>query len=329
MKKEIFFAILAGGLLGLVIAYGAWRANIALRPKVTPHPNSSSEVSPTPSPTLGDFKVVLVKPDSQAVIAQTPTLLSGVTRPNTYVVVSGESGDNILNASASGAFTSNVDLQGGINQILVSAFDTDGSEADSNVLVVYSSQFTLPQGSTATTSGNPVLDNVQAKLKEASASPQAYIGIVTDISNSSIQIKTANGDIQQISGNANTAYINTTNNNVKTIKQTDVAIGDFIVAMGVKDGNNVLMASRVLVTDPITAITRRAFYGVVTDDTQVLKITIKNNKSGESTTVVPDTGISVTGAESSFGKISKNEKVIAVGEFKNGTLTARTILVLK
>ncbi len=56
---------------------------------------------------------------------------------------------------------------------------------------------------------------------------------------------------------------------------------------------------------------------------------MKNPKTGEIITVTPGTGVTISGIEKSFGKITNNEKVIAVGEFKDGVMTARTIEVLK
>ena len=45
---------------------------------------------------------------------------------------------------------------------------------------------------------------------------------------------------------------NQTGTNNKVVKLTDIAIGDFIVAMGYVNQNSVLSAQRILVTDPTT-----------------------------------------------------------------------------
>ncbi len=309
MRKEIFFAIIAGGGLGLLIAFGIWRANVMLKPKDNGSTATSTKMPSATSFESGDLKIVIASPFNMAVLTQTEAVISGITKPKAYVVASGENSDNITNASDSGAFSSNVELTGGANQIQLDAYDANGNQAHTNLTLVYSGQFVSPSAT-------------------AAASARAYIGTVTDISNGVIQIKTDKGDIQQISGTADASYVDTRNDTTKTIKSTDVAIGDYLVAMGIKDGNNILTSSRILVTDALKPPTRTSFIGVVTDDKGINKFVAKNIKTNESITVTPATGIVVNG-ETSFGKISNDEKFIAVGELKDGTFAARTILVLK
>jgi hypothetical protein len=315
MKKEIFFAIIAGGAFGLIIAFGAWKLNSSLKLKKSAtaiSTNTNGEPAPVPTENTSGFKVVLVKPKALSVFNDTPTAISGITKPNSYVVISGEDGNTIVNADQTGNFTGNANLVGGPNQLIVSAFDKDGNEADTNLLVVYSSQYQNPNAS----------DSAQIKV------PQAYIGTVTDISNSIIQIKDETGNIEQIRGADNADYIDTRNSVTKTIKSTDIAIGDYLIALGVKNTDSILNSSRILVTDPITKPTRRAFFGTVTDDSGYNKFVMKNDKSGETVTITPGTGLQITGHDT-FGQIVNGDKLIAVGEFKDGTITARTIEVVK
>ncbi len=312
MRKEILLAIIAGGGFGLLIAFGVWRLNTNMHPKDSNPSSTNSTQSPTPSPTSqtihpGEFKIVLLKPDNLSVHTDSTVTVAGATKQNVFVVVSAETADDISNSSDSGSISSSVELDGGINQIEVSAFDTDGNETNANLLLIYSSQYSGATGATSI----------------------AYIGTVTDITDSVIQIKNASGDIQQIKTADNANFIDTRSNTNKQIKQTDLAIGDYLVAMGVKGTNNILTSSRILVTDPFAKTIRRAFYGVVNDDSGINKFTMKNVKTGEIITVTPATGIIISGVETSFGKIKNDEKVIAVGEFKDGTMTARTIEVLR
>ncbi len=309
MKKEIFFAIIAGSAFGLLIASGVWYANSFLKPKNNNSTISQKRQTPIPSQEE-NFKIVVATPSNMSILTETPAVISGITKPKAYVVISNTDSDNITNASDSGSFNSNIDLTGGINQVQLNAFDSGGNQTHTNVLLIYSSQFTLPQ---ATTPGKGI----------------AYIGTVTDISNSVIQIKTDNGNIQQISEDENTAFIDGRNDTTKQIKATDVAIGDYLVGMGIKDGNNILNASRILITDAPKPVTLTAIFGLVTDDKGINKFVAKNIKTGETMTFTPATRITVSGSETKFGNISNNEKFIAAGFLKDGIFAARTILVVK
>lgn len=303
MSKEVFFAVLAGGALGLVIAYGAWRTNAALQKKDNSAISVSSSSTPSSSPTE-NFQIALAKPLDMSVITTGTTTVSGITRAKSTVVISGEDSDDISTASDSGTFSRDIDLTAGSNQLKVFAFDNDGNEVNAKATVVYSSQFQTPQGI-------------------------FYMGTVTDINNSTIQIKNTSSDIQQITASKDgVTYVKTTGNNVKEVKSTDLAIGDFIIGMGTKDGNNVLVATRILISDPVKPTTRKAFFGVVTDNSTVGKITVKNNKSGESITVTPSDSIQITGVNR-FSQLKTDTKIIAIGELKDGNIEARTIQVVK
>jgi hypothetical protein len=301
MRKEIFFAILAGGAFGLLIAYGAWKLNSSIKPQ------NKEMVTLSPSPaaanvlSTGDFKILITKPNEKQVLTQTPVTITGATIPSTYVVVSGIDNDEIVDSGAAGGFEAKLDTEGGVNQILISAFKDTGEEVDANLNLIYSSQFSL--------------DNSQ------SIEPESYIGTVTDITDSIIQIKNDKGDIQQITSSEDADYIKLTDNTSKTITQADVAIGDFLVAMGYKGNNNILDSSRILVTDKIEKITRKAFMGIAKLTNKANTITLKNPKTNEE--------IAITEGDADFSDIKDGDKVIAVGEFSDNSIEARTVRILK
>ncbi|CAN5321556.1 hypothetical protein BH10PAT1_BH10PAT1_6640 [soil metagenome] len=310
MRKEVFFAIVAGGAFGLLIAFAAWKLNSSAKPKLDTETLQTS-ASPTPiaNTSTGDFKIILSKPNSMAVFTDTPSEISGVTDPKSWVVVSGIDGDTIVKASDSGSFSANIDLEGGANQINVTAFNSNWNEADANLLLIFSSQF--------------------QKDETSSTEPISYLGTITDITDSIIQIKNSDGDIQQISAGKDAVFIDTRSNASKVIKSTDVAIGDYLIAMGYKGNNNILNSSRIIISDAITKPTRKIIYGTVTDDSGYNKFEMKNDKTKETVTITPATGIAVNGDEVSFGNIKNNEKVIVIGEEKDGNISARTIQVMK
>lgn len=137
MRKEILFAILAGVTFGLIIAFGVWRANVALRPNGTkttaPEDNSRT--------AQGDFRITIAKPQDYQVITTSLSVLTGITRPDVWVVISAEDEDYVAKTNESGEFEIEVDLVGGVNEIIITAFDTDGAEIQEKLTLIYSSEF--------------------------------------------------------------------------------------------------------------------------------------------------------------------------------------------
>lgn len=336
MRKELILAIVAGSFLGLVIAFGIWRANIALSPR------SGAESSPTPvASSPSDFKITLAKPKNNQVIIETPTIISGVTKQDSYVVVSAEDSDYVTKTDTSAQFEVEAELNGGPNQIKVVAFDSLGGSTQTNLLLVYSSEFgkdesTTTQTPDATVSADAVRQKVQDKLNQVESNPIATLGTITDITDNTVQIKTQGGEIQLVSlDKQNTTFIKTKGGVIKEIKFADLAIGDFIVAMGTKNGNGILHAKRILIADPLKETKREAIFGQVWETDKSTQMTLKNPKDGKTFNIEPDDQIKITdlanttGPATRFSHIDKGDTIIAVGTSDKDIFTARTIILIK
>jgi hypothetical protein len=136
MRKEILFAILAGLVFGLIIAFGVWRANVALRPG----DGASTEETPTPAPV--SFGITIADPQNLQVITESPVTLSGITKPGAQVAISAEEEDYVTTADTDGEFEVDIELTGGVNEIIITAFDENGSGTEEKLVLVYSTEFT-------------------------------------------------------------------------------------------------------------------------------------------------------------------------------------------
>lgn len=141
MRKEIFFAIFAGGILGLIIAFGVWKANLALKPSSAPQAQEQPDQKDTTSTTPLEFGLTIASPENEDVITKNPVLITGATKPNSYVNVSSEDEDLTLKSEQDGSFEAEVDLIGGINDIVVTVFDESGKKIEENLTLVYSTEF--------------------------------------------------------------------------------------------------------------------------------------------------------------------------------------------
>ena len=345
MRKEILFAIAAGAIFGLVIAFGIWRVNTSDKSTAV------SDVKEGQEEVLGiedSVGITIAKPEQNQVLTTNAVLVTGITKPSTWVVLTTEEEDYFLQSDEKGEFEKEVDLIGGINEILAFSFDENGNSENDSLLVIYSSEF-IENGKTdeeekeedadneATDSSDTVREKVKEEVNKAQMVARAYMGTITDISENTIQItkfvidkeKDNSGEIQQISFGEETSFVDTKEES-EEISVSDVAIGDFVVAMGYKNGNNVLEASRILITETIEPSGRTAFVSTVTEvDTNSLTVTI--NPDGDEVTIKPMKSIIVTAnidnalTEIDFDEIEEAEEIIVVGYKDKDTAEARTI----
>ncbi len=335
MRKEIVWVVTISIVLGLIVAFGFYRINSSVTKNVgTPQPSLSLK------PGNPELKITLDKPENNDVITQNSVAVSGITKPLAWITISGEEDDYIIQADDSGIFTQDVDLIPGINQIKLMAFDSLGNENAGKVLVIYSSSFvpaavTTPKPEENVTSSSEIRLKVAQKVEAALNRPKAFIGTVTDITDSTIQIKTGEIQIEQISIESdNIAVIKTTGKTNKIVKLIDIAIGDFIAAMGYINSNSVLNAQRILITDPTIEPKINAAFGKVTD-TSKKNITVTGLKDSQAVSVAPSKNTSLLSYSSGktsavkLASIGDGDTVIYVSDNSQATPTVRAIFVIQ
>lgn len=162
---------------------------------------------------------------------------------------------------------------------------------------------------------------VQQKVEEVLNKPKARLGTITDITELTIQMKTLEGEIQQVSFTTEETTFVKVNEKSETIDYSEVAIGDFIIAMGYFNGNNVLEAERILVASEISSPKRFVAFGEI-ESIEGKKIKI--NTGEELELVFPARW---SGPE--IGEIEKGLKVAVVAQASDDELPSiRTIQIL-
>jgi hypothetical protein len=138
MRKEVLFALVAGAVFGLVIAFGAIRANTAIKPATIEE--ELAQTKEEPETFSQDFGLILKTPQDNDVITTSDYNVSGLTGPGNLVAISTEDNDYILTSDQEGNFEQKIKLKGGINNILVSSMNENKAN-EISVTVVYSSEF--------------------------------------------------------------------------------------------------------------------------------------------------------------------------------------------
>lgn len=139
MRKEVLFAIIIGFGLGLVITFGIWTANKALKQTAPKNQQEGIEkneaISPTPTQGLPLF---INFPENNSISNKEKVPVTGKTTPGAVVVVLFQEGETILEADNEGNFSTEISLSGGSNEIKVSSFDKEGNETSQTLSVIYS-----------------------------------------------------------------------------------------------------------------------------------------------------------------------------------------------
>ena len=257
MRKEVWFAIIGGIVLGLIIGFGVYRINFAFKK------DNPDQTSPTPTPNT-QAGLTIAKPDYDDVITSLPQPISGITSKDSWVIISGNLTDYLVKPDKKGVFEKEIDLSGGVNQIVISSIDQNKNILSQDLRLIYSTQIATPKPAgqeTSTESG--IREAVIKKVEDALNSPKAYLGTVTDIAEKTIQLKTDAGTIEQISAKDENLTVIKQMPSAKEVKFTDIAIGDYIVAMGYRNGNHVLDTKRILITQPSSFPKIKIITGIV------------------------------------------------------------------
>jgi len=163
-----------------------------------------------------------------------------------------------------------------------------------------------------------VRKKVQEKVIKAKTRAFAEMGTITDISETTFQVEADAGEIKQISiADEDIVFVKLTKTS-KTITLEDVAIGDFIIAMGFNNGNNVLEAKRILVTTVSDEQNRVTIQGKISSiEGKTVKLKTHDKEVELS---LPKTW---TGPEVS--ELEEGNILIAIGNLENNILEIRTI----
>jgi hypothetical protein len=139
MRREVYFALAAGALIGLIIAFGAIRANSTIKPNGVEEEIATTKQVQT-DPVYQEFGLDVTFPQEFDVLTTSTVDVEGVTGPDNLIAISSPKDDYVLVADSKGLFKQTVNLEGGVNKIIVTSFSENDVD-ESSITVVYSSEF--------------------------------------------------------------------------------------------------------------------------------------------------------------------------------------------
>jgi hypothetical protein len=140
MSKEIVLAIIAGIGVGVIFAFVIWKANSTVQPQTEQTENISIS-SPTPGFFEESNSLLITTPEENSIITTKSTMVVGMTTPNTLITISTLQYDYLTYSDAARGFEKEIELKPGINRILASTLDEEGTTRESTLTFVMSEEF--------------------------------------------------------------------------------------------------------------------------------------------------------------------------------------------
>jgi len=140
MKKEIFFAVLLGLTLGLIVTYGVYRATQANTQNQIEDITQTQDDDPTSQINTTIANLIINTPKDETVVDTKTIQVAGNTSTNAFVIIYVNEIPYITTADQAGAFSVSVELSENSNIIGVHSLTEDGEETVLEVTVTYISK---------------------------------------------------------------------------------------------------------------------------------------------------------------------------------------------
>lgn len=142
MPKEITFAIFIGFIIGLLITFGVFTANKAIKEQgLTKKDNVVVIPSPTPSTDISAKNFLTISdPANEKFFSEPDITISGKTSGQSAIAFLTDNDEFFVQADADGFFSQEINLSAGINVIKIVSIDSFDNQAEANLYLTYSTK---------------------------------------------------------------------------------------------------------------------------------------------------------------------------------------------
>lgn len=137
MRKELIIAIVIGLSLGLILTFGIYTANQAIKQKKTVKTIEVVQATPSPLPPAA---LIIENPENNLVVTKTPLTINGKTSPKAVIAVYSEENESFGQADENGLFAISLPLSAGSNKIIVQSINQDNLTETQKLTIVYTTQ---------------------------------------------------------------------------------------------------------------------------------------------------------------------------------------------
>lgn len=141
MRKEVLVAILLGAVLGLAIAFGVWRANIALNAVPQTQQLTQSDTTPSNGQETTNGTLIITEPENNTLTASGTVTIKGKAEKNSVIIITSPTDEVSAVADSQGNWSQDIKLEAGANAILVMSINENGQEESEELTVTYSKEF--------------------------------------------------------------------------------------------------------------------------------------------------------------------------------------------
>jgi hypothetical protein len=173
MKKEIIFAVSIGLIVGLIITFGMYRAQQAMKGASTIN-SSITDALTSPQTSSANQQsedaFLVTQPEDESLVTEASIHVSGQTYPNSTIVVLGGTTEAIGSSDDKGNFSVAVNLQSGANILSIRVLNPNYNTLEVVRSVIFSTA-DLTINSVATASAKTTPSPTPATKKLASPTP--------------------------------------------------------------------------------------------------------------------------------------------------------------
>ncbi len=134
MRKEVIVAVLLGLSLGLVIAFGVYTANQAIKEKKVKQTVEVVQTSPSPSPQIS---LILESPENNLVVSKNKVKINGRSAKDAVIAIFSNETELFTQADNEGFFSATFPLVAGSNKIKVKSIDDQNKQEEKEIMIVY------------------------------------------------------------------------------------------------------------------------------------------------------------------------------------------------